>query len=769
MSSAHTVDSYRDILERYTDQPAQLPQAIRACVEAQNGGGANAVVQLYALADIDASMQLSESWLCLGRDYIASAYKNADGSIASKSIPRSDIQHIREIPGLSCTTLIIEADPDSAPLLQLRYSHRQKQAMSGIIFMLRQAVAGGTLQPQGDADATYAEAVATPVRKAQASVATSGSSVFWRLLAYLKPYKKRLSIGLFAAVLMTATQLAPPYLTGKIIDDVLAPFDDGALGWDDANRLGWVLVGTIAAVVVMREFFLWLRLKYMAVIGEYVARDLRRDLYEHLHKLSLGYFSSKRTGSLISRVSSDTDRIWDFVAFGIVEASVSVLLLMGLSIMLMILDWKLGLVVIAPLPIVFAFIIFNGKLMHSRFLRIWRKWSDMTAVLSDTIPGMRVVQAFDQSVRERGRFNKENDAVFDEAKRLNRVWTAFWPILIFMIQAMSVTVWVFAIPRLLGDSPGHLPTLSLGVFVTFLFYLGLFFYPIETFAQLSRMVNRALSSAHRIFEVLDTEPEIVDAPEPKQLKPMQGNISFEQVTFGYDPVRLILKGVSFEIHQGEFIGLVGPSGAGKSTIFNILCRFYDVSSGSAKIDGHDVRELELGHMRKQIGMVMQDPFLFHGTILENIRYGMAEASPADVIAAAKSANAHDFICKLPNAYDTIIGERGHTLSGGERQRVSIARAVLHNPRILLLDEATSAVDTETERKIQDAIDRLTENRTVIAIAHRLSTLRRANRLLVMKEGRLVEEGTHDALLKKDEGVYKKLYELQQEIHKDYAL
>ncbi|MGB0371165.1 MAG: ABC transporter ATP-binding protein [Opitutales bacterium] len=767
--SSKTNEMYRDIVDRYTDQPINLPKAVRDLVESQHGAGPGSVIQLYALIDLDAGMRLGESWLCLGPDYVAFVKLKDAGELVVRSFPRSEIQYVREIPGLSCTQLILEADPDSPPLLHVHYSHRQKQSVSGIVFLLRQALEGGTIQPETDPDEHYAESVGTPVRKAQASVSTSGSSVFIRLLSYLKPYKKQLVVGIVAAIIMTVCQLFPPYLTGRIIDDVINPFADGKLDWSEAKTLGWILIANIAIVVVLREFFLWIRLKFMAVIGDLVARDLRRDVYGHLHRLSLGYFSSKRTGSLISRVSSDTDRIWDFVAFGVVEASVSALLLVGLSSMLIILDWKLGLLMVAPLPAIFLLIYFNGKVMHSRFLRIWRKWSDMTAVLSDTIPGMRVVQAFDQSNRERSRFDKENEAVFVEAERLNKVWTIFWPVLIFLIQLMGVLVWMFALPRLIGSGPGSQPSLTVGVFVSFLVYLGLFFYPIEIFAQLSRMVNRALSSAHRIFEVLDTEPEIVDPPEPVALSPMMGNISFSQVTFGYDPVRLILKGVSFEIHQGEFIGLVGPSGAGKSTIFNLLSRFYDVTSGSVKIDGIDVRELELGNMRTQIGMVMQDPFLFHGTILENIRYGLSDASPGDVIAAAKSANAHDFICKLPNAYDTIVGERGHTLSGGERQRVSIARAVLHNPRVLLLDEATSAVDTETEQKIQDAIDRLTENRTVIAIAHRLSTLRRADRLLVMKDGRLVEQGTHDALLEMKEGVYKNLYSLQREMHKSYAI
>ena len=767
--SAKTNEIYHDIIQRYTDQPAVLPDDVRALVESENGGGARGVIQLYAMVDLDASMRLTEAWLCLGQEFVALAKRSAEGSLGCRSLSRGDIKHVREIPGLSCTQVIMEANSESPPLMHIYFSHRQKQAISGIVFMLRHALEGGALEPKGDADDNYAEAVATPVRKAQASVSTSSSSVFIRLLSYLKPYSKQLVIGTLAAIAMTVCQLLPPFLTGKIIDDVINPFSDSSITWDEAQNMGWAILGGIALVVVLRELFLWIRLKYMAVIGELVARDLRRDIYAHLHRLSMGYFSSKRTGSLISRVSSDTDRIWDFVAFGVVEASVSALMLLGLSTMLIVLDWKLGLLMVAPLPAIFLLIFFNGKIMHSRFLRIWRKWSDMTAVLSDTIPGMRVVLAFDQSKRERVRFNKENDAVFVEAERLNKVWTVFWPVLIFLIQSMGILVWAFALPRLIGKSPTSEPTLTIGVFVSFLVYLGLFFYPIEIFAQLSRMVNRALSSAHRIFEVLDTEPEIVNAPKTAQLTPMLGNVSFDQVTFGYDPVRLILKGVSFEIHQGEFIGLVGPSGSGKSTIFNLLSRFYDVTSGSVKIDGIDVRELDLGNMRKQIGIVMQDPFLFHGTILENIRYGLSEASPGDVVAAAKSANAHDFICKLPNAYDTIVGERGHTLSGGERQRVSIARAILHDPRVLLLDEATSAVDTETEQKIQDAIDHLTENRTVIAIAHRLSTLRRADRLLVMEDGRLAEQGTHEELVALENGIYKNLYTLQREMHKSYVL
>jgi ATP-binding cassette subfamily B protein len=286
---------------------------------------------------------------------------------------------------------------------------------------------------------------------------------------------------------------------------------------------------------------------------------------------------------------------------------------------------------------------------------------------------------------------------------------------------------------------------------------------VEVLGQMARTVNRATSSAHRVFEVLDSEPEVREAPEPVRLSPVKGRVTFENVTFAYDGVRQVLRGVSFDVRPGELVGLVGPSGGGKSTITNLIARFYDVTGGTVRIDGVDVRALDTGHYREQLGMVLQDPYLFHGTVLENIRYGLPHATLGAVVAAAKAANAHDFICKLGQGYDTVVGERGHTLSGGERQRISIARAVLHDPRILILDEATSSVDTETEREIQEALERLIAGRTVFAVAHRLSTLRRASRLFVIQDGRLAESGTHRELLAVPNGIYRRLYELQLQL------
>jgi ATP-binding cassette subfamily B protein len=315
------------------------------------------------------------------------------------------------------------------------------------------------------------------------------------------------------------------------------------------------------------------------------------------------------------------------------------------------------------------------------------------------------------------------------------------------------------VPRLLG----HGAPLPVGTFVSFLLYTTMFSGPIEVIGQMARTINRATTSAHRVFEVLDTEAEIRDVAAPVRLEPVHGRVTFEHVTFGYDGVRQVLRGVSFDVVPGELIGLVGPSGGGKTTIVNLIARFYDVTGGAIRVDGVDIRRLDTGHFRRQIGMVLQDPYLFHGTVLENIRYGLPEAPLGQVVAAAQAANAHDFITKLQHGYDTMVGERGHTLSGGERQRVSIARAILHDPRILILDEATSSVDTETEREIQQALERLVMGRTVFAIAHRLSTLRKASRLFVIDEGRLVEHGTHAELLLRPEGKYRRLYEMQVQL------
>lgn len=757
--ATQTTNHNQQIIERYTNQPPRLPPALRARIESLWDGEP---VLLYALADLDAHMRLNETWVALGSRQLAVAKLTDRGEYDVSSFGRERISAVRESPGLSASVLTILGSEHEPPLETVRYTFRQKRAMESLKFVLDEQLGGRDLALD-DPDREYGESIAGPVKEAQALVAGNRMAVLWRLLGYLKPYRRRVVAGMGAATLITLVSLVPPYLAGYLIDKVIRPVQDGVLTVARGSAVAWIAVATMAVVFLVRQAGAVVRLRMMAVLGELVARDLRIQLYEHLQTLSLSFYSRKKTGSIITRVTSDTDRLWDFLAFGVVDVSLSVVMLIGLGAVLISLDWQLGLVMTIPVPVFCWWIFMHGERINRLFLRAWRKWSRVTDVLSDTIPGIRVVKAFNQESRENGRFAERNVDVTKEFNRIHRLWTSFWPTLMLAVHATTVAVWAFALPRLLGGDGGAEPTLSAGTFVSFLLYTTMFVAPIEVIGQMARTMNRATSSAHRVFEVLDTEPDIVEVAEPRRLDPVLGKVAFDNVSFGYDGIRQVLRGVSFVVTPGEMIGLVGPSGGGKTTIVNLIARFYDTTAGTVSIDGIDIRELEIGHYRRQIGMVLQEPYLFHGTVLENIRYGLPEASLSDVVEASKAANAHDFICRLTHGYDTVVGERGHTLSGGERQRVSIARAILHDPRILILDEATSSVDTDTERKIQEAMDRLVAGRTVFAIAHRLSTLHKASRLFVMEDGRLVECGTHRELLESPTGTYRRLYLMQREL------
>jgi ATP-binding cassette subfamily B protein len=393
------------IVERYTSQPARLPSELRSRIERAWGG---APVELYALADLDHALRLAESWLALGRECVAVAQKGERGEWQVRTIQRSHIREVRESQGLSANTLVLHGLADEPPLALLRFTHRQRLAFESIRAVLEEALAGRTVRVD-DADRVYADAVARPIRDAQALIARRRGAVVLRLLAYLKPYRKPLTLGMSAAAVITLVSLVPPYLAGYLIDRVVRPAQEGRLSTSTAANMAWIAVMAMATLYVVRQTAALIRLRLMSILGELVARDLRSELYEHIQRLSLSFFSRKKTGSLITRVTADTDRLWEFLAFGVVDVSLSIVMLLGLGVVLLTLDWRLGLVMVLPVPLFCWLIYWHGESLNRLFLRGWRKWSAVTDVLSDTIPGIRVVKAFSQEAREIGRFGERND------------------------------------------------------------------------------------------------------------------------------------------------------------------------------------------------------------------------------------------------------------------------------------------------------------------------------------------------------------------------
>ncbi|MBL6990282.1 MAG: ATP-binding cassette domain-containing protein [Bacteriovoracaceae bacterium] len=753
----------KEYIEKFLQQDSSLPKEVRSLIEHTEE------IILYGLCDLSHDYKLEHSWIILTHKsiFVASIDHNDNYKI-DLQVAINRIQKVKEVTSLSATTYLFLTSDDMSPLMSVRFTNRQKIIMGHIKYLVEQMIGEGDVDPTFDADVEYGNAILRPLLEARNNTSDKKNVVLLRLLAYLLPYKKQVIIGTAGAVMTTIISLVPAYLSGYLIDSVIRPFQDGKLTVDAASHIAWIIVASIGAILILRELFSWLRLNKMSIMGELVARDIREELYSHLQTLSLDFFSNKQTGSIISRVSSDTDRIWDFIAFGVVEVGIALITLAGLGSVLIYLDPLLGLLMVLPVPILLISIFIHGEKMKKMFLKAWRKWSDLTNVLSDTIPGISVVKAFNQEDREIGKFNNRNKLVTSEFNDIHRSWTSFWPLLMLGVHAVTLAVWSFATPRLVSSTSEE-AYLSAGTFVSFLLYMTMFSTPIEIIGQMARMLNRALSSAYRIFEILDTKPTISVINNPVKLNALSGEVEFSNVSFSYDGVRKVIHNMNFVVGPGEMIGLVGTSGGGKSTLTKLIARFYDVNEGSIFIDGVNIKDLELGMYRRQVGMVLQEPYLFHGNIKDNIGYGLDNVSLDQIIEAAKIANAHDFILKLAHGYDTIVGERGHTLSGGERQRVSIARAILHGPKILILDEATSAVDTETEHKIQEALDKLIKGRTVFAVAHRLSTLRKANRIFVIDNGKICEQGTHSELLAKVDGQYSKLYTMQQQMSGNFAV
>jgi ATP-binding cassette, subfamily B, bacterial len=631
-------------------------------------------------------------------------------------------------------------------------------------------------------------------------------SVLLRLARYVVPYWKEAVLGLLLALLLAAIQMMPGVLLQRLIDGPLrvpptsspadadrpaeqrlalsepvAAADRHAVGparprsggerdrptsaeIPDATRADRLvrvalLVAALLLAFVLRSVTIWARTNIMGRLGAKLMHDIRAHLYRALQRLSLSFYDSEHSGRIMSRVNEDTNVLRNFVAQGFQQLIVHVLTILVLCAVMFWFHWRLALLTLLPMPLMVVGTYIFAQKARNVYRRIRRKSANLLKAVQESVAGVYVVKSFAQEEREIDSFGVDNRAHRDTTMESVKLLSLFQPSIVFLAGVGMLSIYSYGSYLVIGGE------LSVGVLVMFNAFLAQFFAPIQQLSQLTDTFQRAAVSGERVFSVIDTPTEVADAAHARSLGRVAGRVQFQNVDFSYQRGEPVLRNIDMDVQSGEIIGLVGQTGSGKSTIVKLLARFYDPVGGRIMVDGHDLRELKTGDLRRNIGMVLQETFLFTGTLRENIAYGNPEADLDRIIEAARAANAHEFIMDLPDAYDTAVGERGVGLSGGEKQRIAIARAILKDPAILILDEATSSVDTATEAMIQEALNRLMKGRTTFAIAHRLSTLQNADRLIVLQKGRIIETGTHGELLRKETGLYRTLVEIQDLLSK----
>ncbi|BBH21976.1 ABC transporter [Paenibacillus baekrokdamisoli] len=582
----------------------------------------------------------------------------------------------------------------------------------------------------------------------------SKAAAFKRLFMVSQAHWKKLALGLVVLFASSGISLTGPFFQKLLINGSLQP----PAGQSADRNMFYLAIAGMLLVLVLGELLVISRGRIMAGVSSGIAADLRKMVFDKTQQLSLGFLTSQRAGDIMNRITSDTDRIRHLIQELCTTAIFQLIMLVSASYLLFHADWRLAVVVLIPAPIVALLHRYIWKtILWKLFHKQWRVYDKANSFLHDVLSGIRVVKAFGKEDREIKRFRDYNSEFAAATVQSERLFSILSPITNYLIELGQYLVLMIGCGMIIGKQ------MNIGELIQFSAYASMIFGPIAWLMFMPRWVANAVISIDRVFSVIDEQPEVLDV-EVSENHPIQGTISFKDVIFGYKTYEPVLKQLNFEVKQGEMIGLVGHSGSGKSTLINLVSRFYDVTEGEILIDGVDIRSIKQEDLRSQIGVVLQETFLFTGTIMENIRYSKPDASHEEIIQAARVANAHNFIINFPDGYDTMLDENGNNLSGGERQRIAIARAVLNNPRILILDEATASLDIDTEMAIQEALQRVTKNRTTIAIAHRLSTLRHADRLLVLEKGEVAEVGTHTELLEK-KGIYYNLIHAQRDMTK----
>ncbi|MCS7253333.1 MAG: ABC transporter transmembrane domain-containing protein [Armatimonadota bacterium] len=745
----------------------QLPEWAQSTLEKTIGNEDKLAV---AQCDLTLDGRYSDGWIVLTKNHLALIIAKDDGDSSSPETQLT-VLPVNEIDDLSIEALIgnarLYATVNGKRFTFARFSHSHRREVESLVRIARMLKEGKLEEPQKVDEHTAKRRKALMMRRMGLCPRCGNpihprwdicprclnkSRAFIRMLEFVRPYWH---IAIFTFVLMlilSAFETIQPLFAKLFLDRVIPQRD---------IKLLIIIATAILVINALTALLSAVRGYIMAWLGEKIVVDIRRRLYEHIHSLSLTFFDRRDTGRIISRITDDTHRLNDFLTGGLQDIARDALVSVAIGIILFALDYKLAIVTMIPMPLLAISSVQFGKRVRRLFHRTWRRWAQVTSLLADKLPGVRVIKAFVQEHNEIRKFTDTIYDLFNASLRVARLWTVFFPTIGFVTTLGYLAIWGFGGYWVIKGS------MSVGTMIAFLGYLWRFYAPVQNLARITHRLQHAATAAERIFEVLDTESDMEIPEDAVELDEVKGHIVVENVSFSYDGVNKALKEISFEIQPGEMIGLVGPTGAGKSTLINLICRFYDPDEGHIYIDGHDLRNVRPESLRRHIGVVLQDTYLFNGTISENIAYGKPDASREEIIAAAYLANAHEFICKAPYAYDTVVGEHGSHLSGGEKQRIAIARALLRDPAILILDEATSNVDTETEAKIREAIERLIEGRTTIAIAHRFSTLQNARKLIVLDRGQLVEMGTPEELMEKD-GMFARLCRMQAELSKTWA-